>query len=126
MAETLALTRFCVLRYWKWTAFLAASVLFGVVSSATAMQFSGRIGENFVGFAVLFTFLPAAFFALALFDYGGLSALESGQSGCSHWILRMPIHSWKIALVPIVLKTLWIVGLWFAFLLTIRLVDNDP
>ena len=125
MAETIALTRFCLQRYWRWTALLAGCVVLGMIISILGVRLApGRLGQNIVAFSILFTFMPAVFFTLAMFDYGGLESLETTHSGCSHWILRMPIRSWKIALVPLVLKTLWMVGLWIAFTFTISLVEG--
>jgi hypothetical protein len=60
-----------------------------------------------------------------MFDYSDERNLNLPETGCSHWLLRMPIQSWKIALVPVVLKTLWVTTLWVAFVLTLRLLADE-
>lgn len=64
--------------------------------------------------------MAGAFAGLLFFDYGGAGHLTAGQSGCSHWVLRMPIQAWKIALVPISLKTAWVVALWLLIVFVFR------
>ena len=64
--------------------------------------------------------LPVAAFSLGLFDLGNSQDLMGGESGYSHWLLRMPIANWKLATVPIVLRTLWIGLGWYLFTLTTR------
>ena len=67
---------------------------------------------------VFLALLPAGIASLMLFDYGQTKNMNGAESGCDDWLLRMPIASWKIAFAPIVLKTLWIVGIWCVFALT--------
>ncbi|NND98760.1 MAG: hypothetical protein HKN47_15675 [Pirellulaceae bacterium] len=124
MPETLALTRLSLWRYRRTMLFLVIGVTIGIVSSIVAVMISpNRAGQTFSGFALYLTILPAALWSIVLFDYGGVQNLLEGETGCNRWVLRMPIRSWKIAAVPIALKTIWICGLWIALILTTYVVN---
>ncbi len=50
--------------------------------------------------------------ALRLFHFGNRADMRNAESDCNDWLLRMPVDSWKIAIVPIVVKTSWIALFW--------------
>ncbi|QDV69748.1 hypothetical protein Poly24_34650 [Rosistilla carotiformis] len=68
--------------------------------------------SNFVPMTMICSLLPAALFSFVVFDYGYQSDLHFTASSCNHWLLRMPIKSWKIAAIPVALRTLWVSVLW--------------
>ncbi len=73
---------------------------------------------------LFFSLMPAGIASIILFDYGLDQDLNLPDSSCSHWILRMPIQAWKIAAVPIALKSLWISAIWIIFVLVARSLDS--
>jgi hypothetical protein len=106
--------RLSVASYRRLLAFMVIGSVFGIVCVLIAGAVGGpEVRLGVAVYAMLLTLLPAIASSLVLFDYssqGGNMALP--ESGCSQWLLRMPIQSWKIVLVPIVLKTIWIMALW--------------
>ncbi|TWT69678.1 hypothetical protein [Crateriforma conspicua] len=57
----------------------------------------------FCGGAILLDFCPQG-------DVGGLSGMFEP------WLLRTPLSTWRLALVPIIAKTVWILTLWLLLL----------
>ncbi|MGI9473436.1 MAG: hypothetical protein ACR2NZ_17980, partial [Rubripirellula sp.] len=116
MPETLALVRLALLRH-KWLLVLIAGVV--VLGQAIALlsispEYPTGYGDISI-FALSISLLPAAIASIILFDYGHDGDMATPDSGCSPWLLRMPIADWKIATVPVVLKTIWISVLWLLF-----------
>lgn len=121
MSELLALTRLSLVRSRLLLSLMVAAV---VIAAATA-YLAGPVGrdsvaEKIVFFTFFFTLIPAALSSVLLFDYSGEGNMMLPESGCSHWLLRMPVKSWKIALVPMLLKTLWVTALWVLFVSIVR------
>src|SRR5690606_27057733 len=102
----------------------------GLVGQANLL-FIGLLGPqafpaDIIPLTLVCCLLPAAIFSLVMFDYGHSGNMLLAESGCSAWLLRMPIHSWKIAVVPIVLRTLWISILWLTMAISLQLFPpND-
>lgn len=123
MPEITALIRASLARH-RWLLLaMVASIGVGVcIALITVLWFPGQSGEE-VAIQVLFlTLMPAGIASIVLFDYGLDQDLILPESGCSHWILRMPIRAWKIAMVPVVLKSFWISGLWVLLVLFARAI----
>ncbi len=120
MSETLALTRLAISSSRKLVIILLATIVtFALVG--LVLEFSlvadgpVEIRRAYVALLVFWGLLPAAFASLVLFDFSSGGNLGLPESNCSAWILRTPIASWKIAIVPIALKTMWISILWICF-----------
>jgi hypothetical protein len=116
MPETVALLRLALLRNRGILTGLVVTVLIGQLVawlSITPDYPHGYADLSII--ALAFSLLPAAIASIALFNYGYDSDMASPDSGCSPWLLRMPIARWKIALVPIALKTAWISCIWMLF-----------
>lgn len=72
------------------------------------------------GYLMFFVMLPAGAWGIFLLDFTDDGSVSERGSGFSHWLFRMPIETWKLAAVPIVIKTCWIVSVWFVFTLCCR------
>ncbi len=122
MSETLALIRLALARHrWLLTGLVIAVSLGATVALIATAGLSEADREPGIAvFALFWTLFPSAIAVIGLFDYGDNGDMSLPESGCSHWLLRMPIASWKIALVPVILKTLWITCLWALFVFTAR------
>jgi hypothetical protein len=70
-------------------------------------------------FALLLS-LPLLGVTFGLFDFSDRGDISSNATGYQPWLLRTPIKSWKLAAVPIVLKTLWTLIVCGAAALTCR------
>lgn len=121
MPELLALTRMSIVHCRRLMLMMLAAVATGAVTALVV----GPVGDDELGGKIasvmLFcTLMPAALSSIVLFDYSSEGNMNLPESGCSHWILRMPVQSWKVALVPLVLKTIWVTGLYSVFLLVVR------
>lgn len=121
MTEVVALARLSISRYRVLLLIMIGLMIAGLCGTLASMQWFGEeIGTKVGGYAIFFSLLPSGVAAIALFDYGLDHDLSHPDSGCSHWLLRQPIRSWKIATVPIVFKTAWISSIWIAFALIMR------
>ncbi|MFK8114134.1 MAG: hypothetical protein AB8B91_18170 [Rubripirellula sp.] len=113
MAETLALAKLSWNRNRWYATNLLAVLLVALLAMVivSVMEFSDFV-QNCALIVTLFVLMATGFASLVLFDYSNEGNLSDIESGCNHWVLRMPIAPWKIAVVPIAMKTLWIIGCW--------------
>ncbi len=126
MPETMALLRLSWKRNRALAAGMAIATLVGIlVAIASGPLEVGSLRGKIAIYALICTMLPAALSSIVLFDYSNEGNLNMSESGCSHWLLRMPVHSWKIAAVPVVLKTIWITVLWMLFVFIARYLGSD-
>ncbi len=126
MPELLALTRLAIVRSRLLLLLMVSAVAIGVATVFVA----GPIGQDDLGakiaiIALFCTMLPAALSSIVLFDYAAEGNMNLPESGCSHWVLRMPVQSWKVACVPLILKTLWVTALWLVFVFVARFLDAE-
>ena len=127
MSELVALTRVAIARHRvATTTLLAIVVLSELIAWFASRAVAGHDGETVAALALFVSLLPAGIAAMVLFDYGQQHDLMSPRSGCIDWLLLSPLASWKIAAVPIVLKTIWISGVWLLFALTAPTNDVLP
>ncbi len=78
--------------------------------------------QRFAMTALFFTMIPATVWTFGLFAFGTDRDMLLCESGFIHWLLRLPIADWKLAIVPVALKTIWISSLWIVFALTVQSV----
>ena len=106
MSETIALLRLSLA--------CSRTFLFGLLAIAISVVSAVMIvGLLYFGadYGTLFLVVIAqvsAMFGIAsigLFQFGNQVDMGRADSGCNDWLLRMPVDAWKIALVPIALKT---------------------
>jgi hypothetical protein len=126
MPELLALTRLALVR----SRLLLLMMMSAVVIAAATAYVAGPIGQDSTGqqiaiFTLFLTLMPAALSSVVLFDYSAEGNMNLPESGCSHWILRMPVKSWKVASVPLILKTLWVTALWVLFVFIARYLGAE-
>ncbi len=126
MSEILALTRCAIQRHRTLAIVMLAVLLVGqTLALFVALLLPAGDRESICAVISAMSLFPPAICALVLFDYGQEKDLALTQSGCSDWLLRMPIASWKIAVVPVVLKTLWVAGFLIIFFLTAPMLGID-
>ncbi|TWU55709.1 hypothetical protein [Rubripirellula reticaptiva] len=131
MSEILALTRLAVSRSRKPAIFLIAVVVIGtaigmVLEWTMRERGASRPDLPWLGTLMVWSFLPAGFASFVLFDFSSGNSIGSAESNCDRWILRSPIRSWKIAIVPLALKTAWIGALWLIFSTFLRYATSEP
>ncbi len=80
------------------------------------------IPDVFGGIAYM-VFLAAMLWGLFALDCSQVGALELPESGYSPWLMRTPISNAKLALVPLLAKSAWVIGLWCVFVLNLRVLD---
>lgn len=114
MHDTLAFVRLALVRNMLPVAVLIA---WSVATAAVCLIVHRWFPQSGAALPVLVIgTLPAWTWSLGLFDYGGAKAdLGSGETGLNRFLLRMPVAAWKIAIVPIVLRSVWIVVAWMLF-----------
>ncbi|KAA5545186.1 hypothetical protein FYK55_05800 [Roseiconus nitratireducens] len=120
MNETWALTRLC----WRRSSAITVPALgYFVMLHALAWIVGRTLGDHvqihrdvpiWIGFASL----PLIALTLALFDLGSQSELTDRSSAYCSWLMRSPLPAWKLAAVPIALKTLWVLAVVGGFSFT--------
>ena len=89
-----------------------------VCSAAFATVYGGDDRADFVQATIAMICFVAGLLSLGMFSMSDRVDMRRSESGCSGWLLRMPVAAWKIAVVPIALKSVWIVLLWSAWIYT--------
>ena len=124
MPETIALFRIAWMRHRWWLFAMTGIVALGQATTLLSTAPENHTGyDNISIFALSLSLLPAAIASIALFDYGHDGDMNLPGSGCSPWLLRLPIASWKIAIIPVILKTTWISILWLLFAYSVSRLD---
>jgi hypothetical protein len=128
MHELIALTKLSLLQFrWVYFTFIAAIISSPLLALVYPTSSSTAYVDSLL--AIWMSLAVAAGFAgVTLFDFTQRGDLISPQSGCNHWLLRMPVASWKIALTPVVLKTVWFAMMWgvIATIITINEIESVP
>lgn len=115
MSEIMALTRLSIAR--SRTAIKLAITYFVLLHVAIAVYsltgFEGDLegsAARVQAVTVMATVMsmPLLGITFGLFDFSESADISSAATGYMNWLLRMPIKSWKLAAVPIALKTLWV------------------
>lgn len=127
MTELIALAKLSVNRYRFLLTCMTSLIALGLLGTLFSMQtFGEEIGMQVGTYAIFFCLLPSGVSAIALFDYGLDHDLSQADTGCSDWLLRQPIRSWKIATIPIVFKTAWISTIWISLAVFVRNYSSEP
>ena len=122
MNETKALAWFTLRKHAFFLKVLVIILGIGVTMAfVTPTIFGSEIGSGIGISALVFSFGGCALLSIVLFNYDGMADLVAGESGCNRWVLGMPIQSWKIAIVPTVLRTLWLILLAIVLLIVLQL-----
>jgi len=125
MHELIALTNLSLLQFrWVYFTFIAAIISSPLLALVYPTSSSTAYVDSLL--AIWMSLAVAAGFAgVTLFDFTQRGDLISPQSGCNHWLLRMPVASWKIALTPVVLKTVWFAMMWGVIATIIKLNEIE-
>jgi hypothetical protein len=120
MHELTALARFAFNQN-RWTLrILIATVIAGQLITAMMFLINAYQADGTPAVVPSLSVLwPAGLTVFVLFNFTPGVHLVGPASDCSHWLLRMPIASWKIAVVPVFLKTAWISIIWLLAVLVV-------
>ncbi|TWU37019.1 hypothetical protein [Novipirellula artificiosorum] len=118
MSDNVALLRFLWSRHrfmlLSFVSLLAMSEAFLWTRPPTTSPESSTFAAN----VFFFGFFPALMWGIFAFDFVYWNNLESPETGYSRWLLRMPISTWKLAIVPLLMKTAWVTLLWCCIAIT--------
>ncbi|QDT11180.1 hypothetical protein [Planctomycetes bacterium K23_9] len=107
MSDAIALARLMLARtrfqMVAWSAWIALSLM---ITFMVGEIFGDK---NAIPILILLTF-PAMLWSLAMFEFGNVETAFAGQSGYSHWLMRLPLSNHTLALVPLTLRFVWIIG----------------
>ncbi|QDV87782.1 hypothetical protein [Planctomycetes bacterium TBK1r] len=128
MSEIVALARLLITR--SRTALTLAIAYMLVIHISAALFSVGVFSDGDVGgqlalkrtatmIVVMFS-LPLLGITFALFDFSERADVSGGATGYLPWLLRMPVKTWKLAAVPLGLKTLWTLAICGAIAMTAR------
>ena len=90
-----------------------------------AMARSDKLAGALFGYLMMFVMLPAGAWGIFLLDFSNDGNVSERGSGFSHWLFRTPIETWKLAAVPIVVKTSWTVAVWLVLTLCCQNLGAD-
>ena len=82
------------------------SIVIGTSFAASGIS-PGRTQMTAWACATCFS-IPLYFLSVVMFELTDVKDVEGNQTGFSHWLLRTPVASWKLAAVPMALKTVWV------------------
>ncbi|WP_442506951.1 hypothetical protein SH528x_005826 [Novipirellula sp. SH528] len=119
MSDSLALVRLTWLKN-RWMLLFFVGVIGIAESMLLWMSYIGANLDAFASVILCVTFLPAISWGIFALDISPLGKLDSGESGYSHWLLRMPIANWKLVSVPIAMKTAWVFAVWLVLSKTLQ------
>ena len=114
MSDIIALARLTTTRS---SLLLKCSMIYFVVVHALTIVFGLSFGAaainpektHMTAWACATCFsIPLYFLSVVMFELSDAKDIESNQTGFSHWLLRTPIAGWKLAAVPLTLKTIWV------------------
>lgn len=125
MSETVALFRIAIASNRLLLSVLLISLGLAQVAALLTMVVGPDSGAEISLACLYFVLLPAVIASIVLFDYRDNGDMNLPESGCSHWLLRTPVRAWKIAIVPVVLRTAWVFGLWLMFAIAMSRVEFD-
>jgi hypothetical protein len=122
MNETLALTKYAWTRYRLYFTILLATIvgtfLVGfVLHYLAAPPWSVRAVAGIGYIAILASLLGS----VCWFSFSRTSAMFDTTGGYDSWLIRMPIPSWKLAMIPVGMITLWNSTIWITIALIVRL-----
>ncbi|MEZ6086689.1 MAG: hypothetical protein R3C05_01385 [Pirellulaceae bacterium] len=127
MTELNALLKLCFQRHRLIIISSVCLFVLGQIALIASFTFLQREqAETVAGTAMMLCFGPAALFGLWMFDYGHNGNFVLPESGCCHWLLRSPVPGWKIAIVPIVLRSLWYIAWWVSLAMFFRAFAPFP
>ena len=125
MNETLAIAKYA------WTkfsvivnGFLAAAAL-GLLIAGIAWQV--ELPKYIIGGALSLSYLSLILCFFILIGMCSLSFRANSldpNSGYDQWLMRLPIQSWKLAMIPVGLVTAWLSTVWITIALLVRLFDG--
>ncbi|MDV6031036.1 MAG: hypothetical protein F9B45_13220 [Phycisphaera sp. RhM] len=125
MSEIMALTKLSIARC---RTVLTIAIVYMLLIHLGAVLYSlGEAGGTATGqraavsIVVMFS-LPLLGITFALFDVSDQGDIGGGATGYLPWLLRMPVKTWKLAAVPLSLKTLWTLAVCGVIALTARVV----
>ncbi|MGV3483949.1 MAG: hypothetical protein ACO1RT_05990 [Planctomycetaceae bacterium] len=128
--ETLALASYAWTRRRRTSLYLISIAVLGEVLALGSLLLPGDTMAEIIllpGLSIramvvmLFSllFAPILLYAVVLFDFTRSAELTGSDSGYDSWLLRQPIETWKLALIPAGFMTLWIVALWGVAVVTL-------
>ena len=121
MSELLALARliWAKNRYYL-IGFALAILIIDVVYSTYYFHVKGEFSLKHLAVGLFMVYLPAYLWGMFMLDFSQQAEFGTQKAGFNHFLLRMPIADWKLALIPIVAKTLWAFLLWTPVYLIFR------
>lgn len=127
MNETIALTLYVWTRYRIFFLILIPVLLLSAIATPLAsvtdapQWFSGTVvGGGYL--AVLIALIGS----IVLFGFSRQVGLHDPKSNYDDWLMRLPISSWKLAIIPAGLMTCWIMTIWTGTVIVIRLLGGPP
>ncbi|MCO8123757.1 hypothetical protein NHH03_18570 [Stieleria sp. TO1_6] len=124
MSESLALARLLISRN-RLLISLAVGYLVVIHLSVLvywAGGFDDALGtEQVTVVAILLASMPLLLITVGLFEFNDHGDISTGATGYHPWLLRSPLNSWTLAVVPLAMKTIWILFVVATAATTIRL-----
>ncbi len=127
MNETLALFSYGWTRHQKLAKiiFAVTAISLALTGLAWMMNFSDVVVRTFAQCMAIGVF-GCFLLPLGLFSMSPKDNMLNEVSGYDAWLLRLPIPSWKLAIIPALLVTAWLTVLWLMIAVPARIWGDVP
>ncbi|MCA9139608.1 MAG: hypothetical protein KDB00_22700 [Planctomycetales bacterium] len=102
-----------------------AIVIYSLAGIEGASEGAPRQAAVVTAMAIMMS-LPLIGITFGLFDFTESYDFNSAATGYMPWLLRTPIKSWKLAAVPIALKTIWVLVICSSIAGTTAIFGTPP
>ncbi len=125
MNETLALFSYGWTRYERIAKiiFAVTAVSLALTGSAWALEFP-KLVVGIFGQCTMFGLFGCFMLPVGLFSMSHGGSMLNAHSGYDTWLLRLPIPSWKLAVIPALLVTAWLTVLWLMIAVPVQLWEE--
>ncbi|TWT95444.1 hypothetical protein Pla100_30850 [Neorhodopirellula pilleata] len=95
---------------------IASTLVIAIMVTGIAIAITFRlVYPQAAIFFVIVGFLPAAIWSLLVFDTDLQNSVEGIETGYDPWLLRMPIATWKLAIIPASMRAAMVGGTWVLY-----------
>lgn len=123
--ETIALASYAWTKRRKATTVVIGLAALGeLIALASILLPQGIVSQTTVMTVLGLCVAPSLLYALMLFDFSKSTVLDQSSGSYDPWLLRLPMATWKLALIPAGLLTIWITFFWAIVVVSFRWIGG--
>ncbi len=125
MNEVYALSQYGWSKLRTLVSWFACAIITGLVIAGIAWQLGLPLYVLRMAMALSYLGLLTCFFIpIGMFSFSLKANLADPITGYDQWLLRLPIPTWKLAIIPAGLVTAWICAVWISTSVIVRLLNG--